>query len=395
MLKKIYEVFGFIVLIKQIFTFQIPFFNTPFLGRDINTYLLYMLIVSSLTLWTIKTILNNKVSLRDLCLLIYMTISIIVTLIFSWSMNDILSDAILFMMPVVVYAWYNICKPNLNTYLNVILIASILSGILSVLIALGIINVDIWAAEGNLVRVAGAISSTFGVGSFIITMCLLFLTDNTWSTKKRCLLYVSLVGSIVTVLFSFSRTRWVICAVVALLVFWLSLKNANKTRFGFVRILLFISLFVAITVVYNPDIVDKIFAQMMIRFDNLQANDHSVTYRFEESSAQFEIFKSNFILGSGWGILSYNDMYIHNLYVSLPAQSGIFSLCYFVWLFSYITNVVSTKYKFTAYITTSLLIQIVLIILNATNGGIVVSGGYFLLIYVFMIDDIISEKRLK
>ncbi len=395
MLKKVYEVFGFVVLIKQIFTFQIPFFSIPLLGRDINIYLLYILVLSSLALWTTKTILNNKVSVRDLCLLIYIAISIIVTLIFSWTMNDVLSDAIMFMMPVVVYAWYNICKPNLNTYLNVILIVSILSGVLSVLISLGIINVNIWAAEGDLVRAAGAISSTFGVGAFIITMCLLFLTDNSWSIKKRYLLYASLIGSIVTVLLSFSRTRWVICAFVALLICLLSLKNANKTRFGFIRISLFISILVIITIIYQPDIIDKAFDQMMIRFDNVQANDHSITYRFEESNAQFAIFKSNFILGAGWGVLSYNDMYIHNLYASLPAQSGVFSLCYFVWMFSFLTNIISRKYKFNAYIAISLIIQIVLIVLNVTNGGIVVSGGYFLLIYVFILDDTIREKHLK
>lgn len=395
MLKKIYEIFGFIVLTKQIFTFQIPFFSAPFLGRDVNTYLLYFLISSSLFFWVAKLIRKNKVSLRDFGLLIYLFISAVVTLGFSWHINNVLSDAIMFMMPIVVYAWYNVCKPKLDTYIKILLFTSILSGTLSILISIGTIDVKIWAANGDLVRAAGAISSTFGVGAFIITMCMLFLMDNSWTRKNRWLIYLALIGSIVTVLLSFSRTRWVICACVAILVSLMALKNVKKSGYGIVRLVAFFSILIAMTIVYQPDIIEKIFSQMMIRFDNVQANDHSITYRFLESNVQIAIFASYFIMGAGWGVLSTYGMYIHNLYTALPAQSGMFSIFYFLWLLSFLIKAIRNKMGHDLRIIMSLILQGVLLVLNATNGGIIVSGGYFMLIFVYIVDDMIRNDRLN
>lgn len=394
MLKKAYAIIGMVIIIKQMFTFYIPFFSAPLLGRDVNTFLFYLYIILSILLYIYESVHNRKVRVRDFALLIYIFITLCFSLINWEGSHFFLADATMCLMPIAIYIWANYCKISLRFYIYAMCIATIIGGVLSVLIAMKIFDVGIWAAESDFVRAAGAINSTLGVCGFSATIALLFLTEAKFSFYEKVLIYLGLIGSLLIVVFSFSRTRWVICIGVLVVILIISIIKGKKTRFGGFRMVLLLACIVFVVMIYSPGIVNKMFTQMSYRFNLVSLGDHSVSYRFDEADFQIGQFKKNFGLGLGWGSVTYNETYMHNLYTALLMQSGFAAIGYMIWYLSFFVNAVKHRKEigFNVFLIISILFQLVLYVLNVTNGGIIVSGGYFMLTLVIIVDRIMMEQ---
>lgn len=388
-MRKIYLVFGAIVIFKQIFTFSIPIFSIPFLGRDVNTVMFYFFIGISLLIFLFDCFQRNRIHIRDFCLLCYIFTSILGSLLNWKNFTYFVSDACLFLMPIAVYIWVVHTEITFEVFVKIFGIVSILAATVSVLVSIGILDVGIWAAEGDYVRAAGAINSTFGVGSIIIASVLIFNSNKNEHSINIFLLYSMLISGFIIVLLSFSRTRWILCATLFVSIFLSTFKrNVNINKFGALRIICFILVALFFVKFFSPEFFDKIFEQMSDRFEKVTIGDHSITYRGEEADLQMKLFWQNPFFGSGWGSLSSKGMYTHAIYPALLAQSGIFALCYLIWYFSVLFSTIKFRKtnKDSPYIQISLLLQFALFVLNLTNSGFIVSGGYIALAMIFIVE---------
>lgn len=400
MLKRVFKWFGFIIITKQVFTFELPFFSKPLFGRDVNTYLFYLFIFLSLIVLLSLMLGLERKNKNNWFIIIYLFYSLIISAFNFYDLNYFLSDFSLFVMPIAIYSWYKYCNVSVKECINWFSIVGILMAFFSILVSTRLIDVGIWAADGDYVRAAGAISSSAAIGCLIgILSYLLF------NREKRSLLdyifnAVGLVGSIITIIFSFSRTRWIISffAVLIIVLFFLFISQKRKNNYGF--IVLTIIICVSSYLLLRSNILDKAVEQMMIRFERVQYGDHSIVYRQEEMVAQVNCFIDSYFLGMGWGSVSGSEMYVHNIFTALIMQSGLFSIFYFAWYFSFF--IIAFKYlnvrNNVFVLCASMLLQIILIILGITNGGIMVSGGYFSFILIIACDvdmrrDILSKKR--
>lgn len=393
MLRRCFSIFGFIVIIKQMFTFSMPFFSMPFLGYDVNTILFYLFIALSIMCWAMKIIRVKKATYIEFGLLVYLMISFSISMILWPGISYFLSDATLFLMPVAVYFWCDYCEINLRVYSNVVMITSILGGIVSLCVGMGILDVGIWAAENDYVRAAGAVNSTLGVCGFTLSICLLFIHKDKLPFFERILCYAGLVGSVVTVLFSFSRTRWVLCVGILLFVLIISMFNGKETKHGWFKLTLLVGIVVLFLISTQTESINKLFQQMFGRFALVKSGDHSVSYRFEEIDIQISFFKDSPFLGNGWGAISGNDMFVHNIYSALLMQAGVASIGYYAWYFSFFYKLIKfrKKCRFNCFMVISFIFQLILIVLNFTNAGIFISGGYFMMILVYIVDRNLRE----
>ena len=395
-MRKLYLIFGTIVIIKQIFTFKMPIFSASIGGYNLDVLLFFSFIGISLFIFVFDCLMSRKVRPRDIGLLLYVLFSALGTIVNWTNTNAFLTDASLFLMPIAVYVWVQKTNIKPATYVKILAVASVGAAIVSILVSIGVMDVGIWAADGDLVRVAGVVNSTFGVCGMIVASVLIFNSNKTEHGVNLLLLYVTLICGFIIVFLSFSRTRWVLCAGIFFLIFLSSFgKKAKQNNFGALRIICFVIIALFVMAFFAPEFFGKLFEQMLERFDNISSGDDSILYRGEEAGRQFDLFLTNPVFGVGWGKLTSNDIYVHAVYPGLLAQSGLFALCYLAWYFSPLLFVLQYR-KIrgnSAYVQTSLLLQFSLFILNFTNAGFVVSGGYFMLAGVFIIEQSLLREK--
>ena len=401
MLKKAFKWFGFIIIAKQVFTFQLPFFSIPFLGRDVNTYLYYLFILLSLLALISFLLGRERKDKNNWFLLFYLIWSLIISIFNLINYNYFLSDFALFVTPIAIYSWYKYCHPSLKECINWFSIVGILMAYFSIMISTGSLDVGIWAAEGDYVRAAGAISSSAGIGCLIGILSYLFFSREKRGFAEYLLNIVGLAGSVVTIIFSFSRTRWVISifAVALVILAFLFTSRRKKNKFGFAFLILLIG--AGTFLLLRSNILDKAIEQMMTRFDLVQYGDHSIIYRQEEMYAQLNAAVDGSLLGTGWGSISGSDMYVHNIFTALVMQAGLFSIFYLLWYFSFFATLFKyLKVRRNMFVlSVSTLLQLILIVLGITNGGFMVSGGYFTFVLVVACDvnmkKELPEKKKK
>ncbi len=395
-MRKLYFIFGTIVVIKQIFTFKMPIFSASIGGYNLDVLLFFSFIGISLFIFVFDCLMRRKVRPRDIGLLVYVLFSVLVTIANWTNTSAFLTDASFFLMPMAVYVWVRTTNIKPSTYVKILAVASVGAAIVSILVSIGVLDVGIWAADGNFVRAAGAVNSTFGVCGLIVASVLIFNSNKTEHGISSLLLYVTLVCGFIIVFLSFSRTRWVLCAAIFFFIFLSSFgKKAKQNSFGALRMICFVIVALFVIAFFAPEFFGKLFEQMRARFANIFSSDDSILYRGEEVGRQFDLFLTNPVFGVGWGKLTANGIYVHAVYPGLLAQSGLFALCYLAWYFSPLWLVFHyKKLKATsAYVQVSLLLQLSLFILNFTNAGFVVSGGYFMLAGVFIIEQSLLREK--
>jgi len=385
---------GYIVIVSQQFTLNIPYVDSIVAGYSIRYLLFYLFIVASLAAWIWSILKRGKISLRDLSLCLFIIVPFSVGLIYSWPLKIVVTESVLFVMPIAVYAWSRTTRLSSAVTMDLFLWTNIIGGILSVLVALSIINAGIWAAPENLVRTAGAVNSTLSIGGFCASIILLFVLPGNKSRKRWIFEITALVCSLLSLVLSQSRTRIVLMAGLVFVAILFNIFN-RRSKYGTIRMIFLIILFIISVEMIFPTLLGKLVQQLQARFSNLQ--DANVTYRQLEGSEQLESFYAHPLMGMGWGSLSqYSDMYVHNIYTALLMQCGLFcTAIYLVWLLSYIRKSFESLRK--NYCQPDQLIalffMILLIILGITNAGMVQSGGYFMMLYVFLTEKSHSTER--
>lgn len=396
-MNRIFAILGYVVIISQIFSIRIPLLSNIVTGYSIKFILFYFFIIFSIFRWMLSIFKEKRIKKIDSLLIVFLIFPYLIGGIRDWGIRNVFEESVLFIMPVAIYAWCQTENLNQKTYVNVFLGTVIVGAIISVLVALRIVETDIWAADGQLVRAAGAVDSTLFLGGIIISYIKFFVFNNNKQYRvSRILCFAAFVSSIVGLLFTQSRSRITIAAVIIFGFVLFNLFN-KKSNYGNLKFLGVIILCLIVAVLYVPDIFEQIISQILGRFSTL--SDGNIIYRENESSAQINAFLTAPLMGLGWGSRSqFYNMYVHNMYTALLMQGGLlFSLCYFVWLLSFAkSNLVQIiKEGFNCENTICLSLFMVLFVLGFTNAGIVLSGGYFMLLYIFICDKDNTTLRIK
>lgn len=380
-----FTILGYVVIISQIFSIKMPIFSNLIFNYSIKFILFYFFIFISILRWIYIIFRTNRIKERDIFLIFFLVFPYIIGIIRGWGIQNILEESVLFVMPIAVYAWSQNENLSKEVYINIYLGTVIIGAIVSVLVALRIVETDIWAASNQLVRAAGAIDSTLFLGGFVISHIMLFVISNNDYKINKILCVSAYISSIIGLLFTQSRSR-IFIAIMLIIGFMVFNLINKKSHFGNLRLIVLVSVCVIIVLLYTPDLFHQILTQVLDRFSTL--SDGNIVYRENESSMQIQAFLSAPLTGLGWGSRSqFHNMYVHNIYTTLLMQCGIiFTLCFFVWiLFIIIKNLKKIKMQgFNCENTICMSILAVLFILGFTNAGIVLSGGYFMLLYVFI-----------
>ncbi|MDF2544129.1 MAG: hypothetical protein K0S47_3847 [Herbinix sp.] len=398
MFKKIINILGYVVIISQLFSIYNPILNTVVAGYTIKYIIYYTFIFISLGRWFIKLISMKTIRISDFLLCIFIVCPFAIGILMGWGIRTVFLESVLFIMPIAVYAWSQISLINKKTCMNIFLIINFLGGIISVLVALRLLKTDIWAADGQLVRAAGAVDSTLFIGGLIASLVLIYVFPENEHKDTKWLSLTAFISSIIGLLFSQSRSRLVIAFIIIAIIFIFNFFNKLSMHGNFKMIIL--SAIVLLLIAnFAPNVMSQILVQIQERFSTLR--DINVIYRGDESSKQIQAFFTSPLFGLGWGSRSqYSGMYAHNIYTTLLMQCGIvFTACFITWFCNFIRRCIHIyNYNSKQYdIAISIMFLIILSVLGFSNAGIVQSGGYFMMLYVYLCykDRIIVPKTHK
>ena len=400
----VYVVLAYIVMIAMQFTMTIPIIDTVNIGGYTLRYLLYYLFIYTTPFFALFSASAKRVFLskRFFYAFFFIAFSLISSISAPGSFVQKTAEAALFLVPVALCCVAENSTCGRKVCMNWLLAVNIVAGVVSFLVATKIIEVNIWAAEGSLVRTAGAINGTLGVGGFIAALVLMFVDEDNGQKKKvsRTLFEIGgFLGSALVVLFSLSRTRIVLllamCAVV--FVYNLIIKGTIKGNFKLLILLIVSAVFVFKAF---PEITKLLVDSIQGRY-NMGVTDENVDFRVIEMQKQLEMFKESPILGKGWGIrtetyITSNQMFIHNIFTSLLMHTGIVgTVLYLLWYFNYFVELIKMyaikNFKKEALI--GILFMISLTVLGVTNSGLTQSGAYFMMFYIaILVRDYESER---
>lgn len=383
------------------FTMEIPILSTVFIfGFNLKNWVFYSFVLvyfvyRLLFLSATKTVLSKRFYSVGL----FIIVSVCASFFVDVTNMTKLGEAILFFAPIALCGLAENSEASAKKCIDVLLLVNIFSGILSALIAIGVVEVDYGTTPGELVRTAGAINSTLGVGGFIAGVCRLFIESDT-EDKTRSTGIINIlgfVGSAVAVLFSLSRTRIVIVAFVCLAIFVYNLLFIGGSQKNSFKMLLLMVVAVVFFIMWFPDVFNQLFDTIIGRYQ--VSDDVNIDVRVVESNLQLDYFKQNPFIGMGWGYINYLEKYgiamsIHNTYTSLLMYTGIVGfVAYFSWYISYLPTLIKGL-KISAYrseVFTAVLFWFSLTVLGFTNSGLTQYGAYFMMFYIALVVRDISK----
>ena len=392
-MKKCFNLIAYLAIVLQVFAISIPIFDNVIMGYSLKYLFYYGFIFFSIGNWMIKKIFSRYIALKDFCLLLFIVCPYIFGIVYGWNFSQIVIESVLFLMPIAVYAWQQTSNIDKDKYVDLFLVVVIIAAIVSGLVAFRVISTSIWAPDGQLVRSAGAVDGTIFIGGYIFSFVNLFMYPSL-VLKRKVFYIISFVGSIVGIMFGQSRARIVLVLMLTILGFVINMFN-RKSKLGNFRFIGYAIIGICIVVAVFPEYFQNILQQVYSRFNTM--SDGNIVYRNTESSLQISEFLENPLFGKGWGSRSqYETMYAHNIYTTLLMQCGLcFSGCLGVWFLSFIVELLKSIKKIGVNKDTvlSFCIIISLIILGISSAGFVQSGGYFMLIFVFLVDQEIRNKN--
>lgn len=381
----ILNIVGYIVICSQIFAVRIPILDTLIAGYSLKYMLFYFFMIGVISKWIIRMIVQKQIKLIDIFIQVFLFLPFFMGIVHGWGIEKILLESILFVMPVAIYAWCQISDLKKETYITIFLSTVIVGAVISVLVALRIVETNIWAAEGQLVRAAGAVDSTIFLGGLIMSYTKLFIFSD--KKNKRNFLIISLIASIVGILFSQSRSRIAMAIMFVGIAILYNLFN-KKSKFGNFKVIVLVVIASIFITIFEPRVFEQIINQVQSRFQTF--NDVNIIYRNDEASLQIQEFLKHPFLGLGWGSRSqYDGMYVHNVYSAILMQGGLVGFCCFlIWMLRMLRRNIASiiKSSITCEKAICFVFWALLMVLNCTNAGIVLCGGYFMLMYVFLCD---------
>lgn len=330
---------------------------------------------------------------RTYYIYLFIVITLLRSILSGAGIPQIIGEAYDYIFPLSMYLWVAKEKFNKKEILYFIWTLSIIAGVVSVLIAIGVMQVDLWHAAGELVRTATFIDGSMAI--FIILICIFYLlTPNNYSKQLNV---AALIAGIVTLVLGLSRSRMVIAALLIIIEIILIIPKVRPKR---VIKLFLVIIAIGILIKWkNPQLLDQIMETIRKRFMQL-ASDTSSSFRSIERNMQMEEFKASPVIGKGWGIRgNYNIngsiMYNHCMYTAMLFHGGLlfggsYLLFFFSILLSDLKAVIVRKEFSERYLT--MLILLAIFLLGYASAGIAQGGAVLALLLVFQIEKEAKES---
>jgi len=392
MLRKLYLMYGYLVILTQLVHIELPVFSIVVGGYTIKYLLYYSFVAVSMAAWVFTLIRKKSARTYEWLLLLVMAYAFVTGLVGGYGFMTVAVDFSLYAMPVALYAWARVAMPSFKGAVEIFLLMNVASAVISVLVATRVISTDIYAAEGDLVRTAGAIDSTLAMGGFALCLVLLFTRNNGAVRINRVLVFVALASSILASMLAQSRTRifLLLIAVVAIVIFNAYDRHGTKT----LQLVFGIALALGLVYLVFSEQINVLISQIFDRFAETDLGgeeDINVSARWEEMTLQLSAFLKNVVSGLGFGSRTlYDDMYVHNVFTALLMQTGA------VGFVAYSAFVLAPGWRSLVKIkrrehdkadVISLFLTLLVFVLSLTNAAALLAGGYFMLLITRIIDN--------
>ncbi len=399
----IYVLVCYFLMIVMPLTIKIPIIDTTHIMGYTLRYFIFYAFTYSYPLYRMVNVATSGKALTKnfIYTFIFMVMSSIASIVSGGTFVQKTAEAVLFCLPIALCSVAESSNAERKKCLDWLLIANIISGVISFLVAIKLIKVDIWAADDSLVRTAGAVNSTLGIGGFAAALVIMFISDDKIEKvpfSRKVFEVTSLVCSALVVLFSLSRTRIVVMLALCAMLFVYNLvwKGSIKENFKMVFLLIFA---VILIIFMFPDVADSLFGSIQNRYQS--TDDQNVTFRTREMEMQMQYFLKYPLTGLGWGArtniyIGTQQMYVHNIFTALLMHTGIAgTFLYLLWYFGFF-GVLLKEFKTHRHkkdVLIGLMFFISLTILGFTNSGHTQSGAYFMMFYIaLLVRDIKNEE---
>ena len=376
------------ICFSQVNSFIFPVFSSILVaGRPISIYLYYFVWAVCVLLLITKAI-KKPISIWEFLLLTGCIYTFTITAFYKRPLGNVLIDSGSFLVPLLIYESISRYKISYKEILYTLFVTSAICGVISLFVATGIIETNIWAADGDYVRSAGLVDGTCGVAGLVCSMVVL---SNKRENYSFTLAIMGLIGAVLTIVFGFSRLRIIIC-VLLLAIFFLMNQQDSKQRKIVGRKYLFFSvvtIVIAIYLVVNPEPINRIGQMLSKRFQTL-GEDGSSQVRMNEVAVHFDILWKSFGLGNGWGFLYLysvmgESLFTHIVYSGMLMHMGlIFGTAYIIYMGKLLRDAVR-EYRVIQCVENQInLLEIIMIILiGFGGGGIIQSGALFVTALVY------------
>ena len=202
----------------------------------------------------------------------------------------------------------------------------------------------------------------------IVIAIVLFAKENFEKTRVyNGLKCAALISCFIIAVFGMSRSRLLIIGV--LLLIWLLFAGKAMFMTGRPKIApIFLSILVVFAIVFvaRLDITQNLYDSIVERFDG---GLESVG-RDNEVAFGIELFKQNWLIGAGWGKISYHNhnldvYYNHNMYVAILARGGVFFTATMLCCFGQILRATAKSKNFLC-----MMLLFIFLLLGYGNAGI-------------------------
>lgn len=180
-------------------------------------------------------------------------------------------------------------------------------------------------SENTITRTATSVDGSIGL--IVLTICLFLKEDFEQTGFYRAVKVIALVSSLVVLGFGMSRARLSLgVLILAIKLFW---GVVRIVRTGRIKVILILALpiFIAASIfVFRLDAIQDLIDEISLRFER----GFESLGRSEEIRFGWSLFREHFIIGNGFGTLTfvdyqnYDSLYFnHCMYVAILARGGL------------------------------------------------------------------------
>lgn len=388
-MNKILRFASYVGIIGSIFAIKVPFLSSIVAGYSVEMLIYYFFMFVAALRWIVVRLVAGKMDKSEFLLLCFCVFPFVFGNAFGYGYRAAFVDFIIFFLPIATFLWCRVDNINKQSFLKILSYTAIAGAVVSILVSVRVIETDIWAAEDQLVRAAGAVDSSLFSGSIIIFGSLLFIYPTSIEAKHKFLYRCAFIASCIGILFSQSRTRIFLAVIIMLIIFFMGFRYGYKSRYGSIRIIIFVVICVFVAWKITPDMFESILEQVKDRYSTVGDSDTNIASRSAEIKIQMEEFYASPIFGKGWGARAFTALYVHNIYTSVLMIGGIvFGGCFLFWYLGFFSRIFKSVKKngWVASSFISFIILVVFAILGFTNAGIIQSGAAMTMMYVYLSD---------
>lgn len=378
-------------------------------GYPVLTFVVYLLYIVA-AFYSLMLCLNRGKNNSYQNLTVFFILATIATYLLSYHKNGLDTLMLIrysysYVLPITLFGYLSYTTLTKKEVYNSVCSVVIMLGIISILFMSGILEKIATENITSLERSSTIIDGGMGLVGIVLSLYLIFFDEGkTVSTKT---VIITFVMGVIIVIAGRSRARMLAMVFIIAVMVFCSLQY-KKVRFDTLLAIIIVSIIgAAFIYLVNPEPFNAFFEEIFGRFETM-GTDNSSLYRITERNAQFEEFRKNTLIGTGWGGMRFEILKNewgnltlisdHNMYTTVLAYGGLlFSVPFFLWFVNIIVKELNRVAKHPSSLLNLCLI-VILAILSYSSAGFVKHSQIIsmLIVYINIIErDNIKIKRKK